>query len=315
MKIAIIADPISGFKIAKDSTFAMMREAAKRGHRLFVCEMHDLFVDTGQVLAAGHWVSLHPDKTPWFTLEEADTIVLGLFDAVLMRKDPPFNMEFFYATQLLELAQEQGAVVVNNPIALRNYNEKLAILRHADWIAPTVVSSQMPVLRRFIEEQSDVILKPLDGMGGAGIFRVSPQDPNLSVILETITAHNQQTIMAQQYIPAISRGDKRILLINGSPVPYSLARIPAQGETRGNLAAGGTGVAMPLTVREREIAESIGTHLATQGLFLVGLDVIGDYLTEINVTSPTCFQEITQQSGVDVAALFIDALELLCGNY
>ena len=226
-----------------------------------------------------------------------------------MRRDPPFDSEYLYATHLLEHAERHGARIVNKPRALRDYNEKLAILRFADFTAPTLVSAREDDIRAFLAEHGDIVIKPLDGMGGAGIFRLRPEDPNIGAILETQTLHGSVTLMAQRYLPAIKDGDKRVLLIDGQPVEWCLARIPKVGETRGNLAAGGTGVARPLTPRDRDIASAIGPGLAAEGLLLVGLDVIGDNLTEVNVTSPTCFQEITAQSGINVAGLFIDALE------
>jgi glutathione synthase len=228
-----------------------------------------------------------------------------------MRKDPPFDMEYVYSTYLLELAEKDGARIVNRPRAIRDHNEKMAIAKFAQFTAPTLVTRRVDLIRAFLAEHREIILKPLHGMGGASIFRVSETDPNLNVIIETLTALGSLTIMAQRYIPEIAAGDKRVLLIAGEPVPYALARIPKAGETRGNLAAGGTGVARPLTARDREIAQALGPVLHAQGLLLVGLDVIGDYLTEVNVTSPTCFQEITQQTGFNVAGMMLDALERL----
>jgi glutathione synthase len=234
---------------------------------------------------------------------------LGEFDAIVIRKDPPFNMEYIYLTYLLELAEKQGARVFNRPEAIRSHNEKLSIAQFAQFTAPTLVTSDIARIRAFHQEHKDVILKPLDGMGGSGIFRVREDGMNLGSIVETLTVGGAHTIMVQRYIPAISEGDKRVLLIGGEVVPYCLARIPQNGEVRGNLAAGGLGVARPVSVRDREIAETLAPILSKRGLLLVGLDVIGDYLTEVNVTSPTCFQEITQQTGFDVPAMFIDALE------
>jgi glutathione synthase len=233
---------------------------------------------------------------------------------VLMRKDPPFDNEYLYSTHLLDLAGRQGARVVNRPQAIRDFNEKLAVAKFPQLAPPTLVTRLEPVLREFLAEHHDVIFKPLDGMGGSGIFRVREDDPNIGVIIETITAHGETTIMAQRYLPEIREGDKRVLLIAGKPVPFCLARVPKQGESRGNLAAGGTGIARALTARDREIAEALGPGLWARGLLLVGLDVIGDSLTEVNVTSPTCFQEITQQTGFDVPAMFVDALEAAVGS-
>jgi glutathione synthase len=309
MQIAFLADPLSSFKIYKDSTFAMMREAARRGHVLYAFEQSDMRVQAGRVAANVRRITLTGDAHDWYSAGPVELQALDAFDAVVMRKDPPFDSEYLYATHLLEHAERHGARVFNRPRALRDYNEKLAILRFAEFTTPTLVSSDQTVIREFLVEHGDIVVKPLDGMGGTGIFRLRPEDPNIGAILETQTAFGRTTLMAQRYLPAIKEGDKRVLLIGGKPVDWCLARIPKQGETRGNLAAGRTGVARPLSTRDREIAESLGPRLAAEGLLLVGLDVIGEHLTEVNVTSPTCFQEITTQSGIDVAALFIDALE------
>ncbi|NBR27577.1 MAG: glutathione synthase [Betaproteobacteria bacterium] len=309
MRIAFLIDPPESFKIYKDSTYAMMREAAKRGHELHVFEQNALAWRAGQVGAATQRLHLTSDQSAWFRLDAAQPTALKDFDAVLMRKDPPFDMEYVYSTYLLELAQEQGARVFNNPRAIRNCNEKLTIARFPQFTAPTLVARDAALIHDFLAEHGDIILKPLDGMGGTSVFRVSAGDPNLNVIIETITHYGSRTVMAQRYIPEISAGDKRILLIGGKPVPHALARIPKAGETRGNLAAGGTGVARELTARDREIAETLAPQLFSQGLLLVGLDVIGSFLTEVNVTSPTCFQEITEQTGFNVAGMMIDALE------
>jgi glutathione synthase len=287
----------------------MMCEAARRGHELHVFQQDALAWRAGQVGAATQRLHLTGDKSTWFRLDAAQPTALKDFDAVLMRKDPPFDMEYVYSTYLLELAQEQGARVFNNPRAIRNCNEKLTIARFPQFTAPTLVARDAALIHDFLAEHGDIILKPLDGMGGTSVFRVSGSDPNLNVIIETITHYGSRTVMAQRYIPEISAGDKRILLIGGKPVPHALARIPKAGETRGNLAAGGTGVARALTARDREIAETLAPQLYSQGLLLVGLDVIGSFLTEVNVTSPTCFQEITEQTGFNVAGMMIDALE------
>lgn len=314
MLIAFLADPLSTFKTYKDSTFAMMREAAGRGHTLFAFEQAHMRVDNGTVLADVRTITLTGDADDWYIASEPHTYPLSHFDAVVMRKDPPFDSEYLYATHLLEHAERQGAKVFNKPSALRDFNEKLAILRFPAFTAPTLVTSDVAQIRAFMQTHSDVILKPLDGMGGAGIFRLRPDDPNIGSILETQTLNGTVTLMVQRYLPAIKEGDKRVLLIAGKPVDWCLARIPMQGETRGNLAAGGTGVARPLSPRDREIAETLGPQLFAEGLLLVGLDVIGDTLTEVNVTSPTCFQEITAQSGINVAGLFIDALEIAAAH-
>ena len=309
MNIAFIIDPLDSLKIYKDSTFAMMREASRRGHTLFVLEQHELFVRDNQVQATNRQLTLTGDESHWYRLGATQISPLQQFDAVLMRKDPPFDMEYLYATHLLQAAERQGARVFNRGQALRDFNEKLAILQFAEFTTPTLVTREPQQVREFVAQHQDVILKPLDGMGGMGIFRLTPNDPNLGSILETQMQGGARSMMVQRYIPEITQGDKRILLIDGEPVPFCLARIPQQGETRGNLAAGGRGVAQPLSERDLQIAKALGPQLRAQGLLLVGLDVIGDHLTEVNVTSPTCFQEITQQSGFDVAAMFIDALE------
>jgi glutathione synthase len=310
MKIAFLADPLSGFKIYKDSTFAMMREAARRGHAVYAFEQRDMALQEGVVIANVARIHLTGDADAWYRADPAETVQLSIFDAVIERKDPPFDMEYVYGTYLLELAERQGACVFNRPSAIRDHNEKLSICQFSEFTSPTLVSSNLAQLRAFHAKHGDVIYKPLDGMGGAGIFRVREDGMNLGSIVETLTDNGRHTIMAQKYIPAIVKGDKRVLVIDGKPVPFALARIPQGNEVRGNLAAGGVGVAQPLTARDREIAEALGPVLAARGLLLVGLDVIGDFLTEVNVTSPTCFQEITDQTGFDVAAMFIDAVEL-----
>jgi glutathione synthase len=314
MRLLFIADPLETFKTYKDSTFAMMREAAARGHTLMACGPQDVRWQRGErVTAFVRDITLTGDTDDWFRAAQQRPDerpqVLAEVDAVLMRKDPPFDPEYFYATHLLSQAVREGARVFNDPAALRNHPEKLAILEFPQFIGPTLVTRDAADVRRFHAEHRDIILKPLDGMGGMGIFRVGPDGLNLGSITETLNADGAQTLMVQRYLPEIVKGDKRILVIGGVPVPFCLARIPQGTEIRGNLAAGGKGVAQPLSDRDREIATSLGPILAARGLLLVGLDVIGDSLTEINVTSPTCFQEITQQTGFDVAKVFIDALE------
>ena len=314
MKLLFVADPLASFKTAKDSTFSMMREAARRGHTLMACEPKDLRWQRGEpVTGFVRDITLTGDPECWFTAAQAPPHerpqALNGVDAVLMRKDPPFDPEYFYATHLLSQAEREGARIFNKPSALREHPEKLAILEFPQFIGPTLVTRDAADVRRFHAEHQDIILKPLDGMGGMGIFRVGPDGLNLGSIVETLNQGGAVTLMVQKYLPEIVQGDKRVLVIGGKPVPFSLARIPQGSEIRGNLAAGGKGVAMPLTAREREIAEALGPTLAARGLMLVGLDVIGDCLTEINVTSPTGFQEITQQAGYDVAKRFIDALE------
>ncbi|AMP02037.1 glutathione synthase [Collimonas arenae] len=309
MKIAFLADPLDTFKTYKDSTYAMMVEAVKRGHTIYAFEQKDMALESGIVTANVARVTLTGDDKDWYRASPATSMFLSEFDAILLRKDPPFDMEYIYTTYLLELAEAQGARVFNKPQAIRDHNEKLAIAQFSKFTSPTLVTRDATRLRAFHAEHQDVILKPLDGMGGTGIFRVRQDGLNLGSIIETLTDNGKRTIMIQRFIPEIVAGDKRVLVIGGKVVPYSLARIPQGSEVRGNLAAGGIGVAQPLTARDREIGEALGPVLAQRGLLLVGLDVIGDYLTEVNVTSPTCFQEIKQQSGFDVAAMFIDALE------
>jgi glutathione synthase len=314
MKLAFVADPLSSFKIYKDSTYAMMVEAAKRGHELHFMLQESLMWKSGRVLGESCRVTLTGKKDHWYEATPSKETPLAEFDAVLMRKDPPFDAEYVASTWLLELAQREGAKVFNDPRAIRDHSEKLAIAKYARFAAPTLVTRLAGQLQQFIDANGDVVLKPLDGMGGQSVFRVTAGDPNRNVIIETLTRNGEKSVMAQRYIPEIREGDKRILLIAGKSVPHCLARIPKPGETRGNLAAGGTGVAKPLSRRDLEIANALGPELARQGLLLVGLDVIGDYLTEINVTSPTCFQEITQQTGFDVAGMFLDAVEAACSS-
>jgi glutathione synthase len=311
MKLLFVADPLSTFKTYKDSTFAMMREAARRGHRILACEARQLvWLSGGRVTARGAVeIALTGDPQDWYTVTATTDLALADVDAVLMRKDPPFDSEFFYATHLLSQAEREGACVFNKPGSLREHPEKLAILEFPQFISPTLVTRDPAEIRAFHAEQRDIILKPLDGMGGMGIFRVKEDGLNLGSIIETLNKDGTQTVMVQRFIPAITEGDKRILIIGGKPVPYCLARIPQGNEVRGNLAAGGKGVARALSARDLEIAEHLGPILAARGLLLVGVDVIGEHVTEINVTSPTCFQEITDQSGFDVAAMFVDALE------
>ena len=314
MNLLFLADPLESFHIYKDSTFAMMRELQRRGHTIAACEpQHLSWQAKSGVQAHVRNITLTGHEERWFhetpLPPEQRRHALREFDAVLMRKDPPFDSEYFYATHLLEQAEREGARVFNKPRALRDHPEKLAILEFPQFTSPTLVTRDAKEIRAFHAEHRDIILKPLDGMGGMGIFRVRDDGLNLGGIIETLNRDGAQTVMVQKFLPAIAQGDKRVLVIGGQPVPYCLARIPQGGEVRGNLAAGGKGVAQPLSARDREIAEALGPTLAARGLLLVGLDVIGDCLTEINVTSPTCFQEITDQTGCDVAALFADALE------
>jgi len=309
MKLAIILDPLESIKTYKDSTYAMMRAAHARGHELYVMEQHEMVLRDGGVTGFLRKLDLVDDELHWYTLGAPAWRALSDFDVTLMRKDPPFDMEYIYSTYLLELAEEQGARIFNRPATIRDFNEKLSTAKFPEFMPPTLVTRQEVLIREFIEKHGDIILKPLDAMGGSSVFRIQRHDPNLNVIIETMTQLGARTVMAQRYIPEISLGDKRILLIDGEPVPYALARIPKEGETRGNLAVGGKGVAQPLSERDKEIAAVLGPKLKEAGLFLVGLDVIGDWLTEINVTSPTGMQEIASQTGFDVAGMFVDALE------
>jgi glutathione synthase len=310
MHILFVADPIEHFKIYKDTTFSMMREAQRRGHDISVCEPRHLRWQRGEpVTARVREVTLTGEPDDWFREVVVHERALKEFDVVLMRKDPPFDAEYIYATHLLEQAEREGALVINKPRSLRDHPEKLAIMEFAEFTTPTLVTRDAAAVRAFHAEHQDIILKPLDGMGGMGIFRVKADGLNLGSIVETLNKEGAQTIMVQRFVPEIMQGDKRVLVIGGRAVPYSLARIPQGTEVRGNLAAGGKGVAQALTAQDRRIAEAIGPVLAERGLLLIGLDVIGDSLTEINVTSPTCFQEITEQTGFDVPAMFIDALE------
>jgi glutathione synthase len=312
MNLLFVADPLEAFKPHKDTTFAMMREAARRGHTLAACTPQDLAWQSGsRVVARGaREVRLSgSDGKSWFEVTDTRERALADFDGVLMRKDPPFDSEYFYATHLLEQAEREGAKVVNAPRALRDHPEKLAILEFPQYSPPTLVARDAAAIRAFHAQHGDIILKPLDGMGGMGIFRVGPDALNLGAIVETLNRHGATTVMAQQYLKEISAGDKRIVVIAGEAVPHALARIPQGSEIRGNMAVGGKGVTQALSERDHEIVRGIGPTLAARGLLFVGIDVIGDCLTEINVTSPTGFQEITQQTGFDVARVFIDALE------
>ena len=309
MKFLFILDPLESLKAYKDTSIAMMRAAQARGHGVFACGVESLRSENGSVRAQCGHVRLTDNDEDWYRIGAKADGALSGFDAVLMRKDPPFDLEYLTATWLLAQSEREGARVINKPAAVRDHNEKLGILEFAQFVAPTLASSDPQRIHAFIDEQRDVILKRLDGMGGESIFRVRVGDPNRNVIVETMVQAGARTIMAQRYIPDITKGDKRVLLIGGQPVPHALARLAKPGETRANLAAGGRGVAQPLTARDREIAAALGPVLASRGLLLVGLDVIGDCLTEINVTSPTGFQEITQQTGFDVARRFVDALE------
>ena len=309
LNVIVVMDAIAHIKIAKDTTFAMLLEAQRRGHALHYVSPGGLALRDGVAVARTAPLQVRDDKHDWFTLGEFSQTTFGPGQVVLMRKDPPVDAEFIYDTQVLGVAQQAGALVVNDPQGLRDYNEKLAALLFPQCCPPTLVSRRHADLKAFVLEHGQAVLKPLDGMGGRSIFRSGTGDPNLNVILETLTDGERRLTLAQKFIPDITAGDKRILLVDGEPVDYCLARIPQGDEFRGNLAAGGRGEARRITEREREIASVIGPKLAARGLMLIGLDVIGDVLTEINVTSPTTFQEITDQSGFDVAAMFVDAVE------
>jgi len=315
MRLCFLADPLNSFKIWKDSTYAMMLEASRRGYPVYAFEQKDMFMRDGQVLSAVSRISLlGEDPSNWYRIEECQELSLDAFDAIIVRKDPPFDMEYVYLTYLLEHASSRSARIFNKPDAIRNHSEKLSITEFSQFIAPTLVSSNGERIRDFHAKYHDVILKPLNEMGGAGVFRIQADGMNFGSVIEMLTDNGRKTIMTQKFIPEIEAGDKRVLLIDGEVVPYLLARMPMQGEIRANLAAGGIGVTQSLSARDREIAETLAPILAKRGLFLVGLDIIGDYLTEINVTSPTCFREITEQSGFDVAAMFMDRLEKSLGQ-
>jgi glutathione synthase len=308
MNLGFVVDPLEDLKAYKDSSIAMMREAARRGHGVFALEAAAMFVREGTVVASVSELTISDDDERWYGEVGASERRLADFDAVFMRKDPPFDQEYYYATLLLDRAAAEGARVVNDPRALRDWNEKLAILRFPRFTPATLVASDMARVHAFIDEHRDVVVKKLDGMGGAMIFRIAGADPNRNVIVETITDMGRRTVMAQRYIPEIVKGDKRVLVIDGKPFSHCLARIPKAGETRGNLAAGGRGVAQPITARDREIGEAVGAELVKAGITFAGLDVIGDWLTEVNVTSPTCIVEIAQQTGHNAAAALMDAL-------
>ena len=306
MKLVFILDPLDQLKIEKDTSLAIMREAASRGHELYVSMQHDLFLRGNIAKITAKKLSFTAQH---YALKEAVEYNPADFSAIIMRKDPPFNNEYLYSTYLLEIAANQGARVYNNPAAIRGWNEKLSVTRFPEFAPEFLVTANNDLIREFLNTHQDIVVKPLDGMGGSSIFRLKLDDPNISVILETITFYGTRTVMAQRYLPEILQGDKRIIVIDGTPLPYALARIPKTGETRGNLAAGGTGIAQLLTTRDLEIAATIGKTLKAEGLFLVGLDVIGEHLTEINVTSPTGMVEIAKQTDCNPAQVFMDALE------
>jgi glutathione synthase len=308
IKLGVVMDPIGSIHVKKDSTLAMLLSAQARGWELYYMEQADLFLRDGHCHAEMRRLTVSDDMHHWFELQEPQSMPLTFLDVVLMRKDPPVDMEYLYSTFLLERAEAEGVVVVNRPGALRNVGEKLYTSWFAECCPPTMVSSQMHRLKAFLGEFRDIVVKPLNGMGGASVFRIRHDDPNLNVILETITDNGHRSAMAQRYIPEISEGDKRILLIDGEPFPYALARIPAPGESRGNLAAGGTGKGVELTERDRWICARVGPAMREMGLLFVGLDVIGDFLTEINVTSPTCIRELDTFYKTDIAGQLMDAI-------
>jgi glutathione synthase len=309
LKLGVVMDPITHINIKKDTSFAMLLEAQHRGYQIQYMEMSDLYLDNGKAMARMRPLSVKEDPQNWFELGEEHFTPMGELDAILMRKDPPFDSEYLYATQLFELAEQQGAMVVNRPQSLRDCNEKLFAAWFPQCCPATLVTSQKRLIRAFHKQHQDIICKPLDGMGGASIFRVKEDGNNLGVVIETLTNHGKRLAMIQEYLPAISEGDKRVLVVDGKVVPYSLARLPSQGETRGNLAAGGTGRPQPLSDSDRTIAEAIAPTLVEKGLLFVGLDIIGDKLTEINVTSPTCVREIEAEFDINICAMLFDAIE------
>lgn len=309
IKLGIVMDSIKSIHYKKDSSLAMLLEAQKRGWPIYYMEQKDLFIENGVAYAHSQTMTLKEDPNKWFTFQNSTTIALSELDVILMRKDPPFDMQYVYTTYILELAELTGTLIVNKPQALRDFNEKLFTARFPQCCSPTLVTANNEQLIDFVRQHSDTIFKPLHGMGGMSIFRVKDGDPNVSVIIETLTELGTMPIMAQTYIPQISLGDKRILLVDGEPIPYCLARIPKKGETRGNLAAGGTGKAQELSERDFWICKQIAPTLRANGLIWVGLDVIGDYVTEINVTSPTCIREIDAAYKTNISATLMDCIE------
>ncbi len=314
IKLGVVMDVISTIHYKKDSTLAMLLEAQRRGYAVFYMEQTDLYVRDGKVMARMQALQVKADPQHWYQLATPQHLPLAELNVILMRKDPPFNLKYIYSTYLLEQAENAGCLIVNRPQSLRDANEKLFTLQFPQCTPPTLVTSQSALIKAFLAEHQDIILKPLDGMGGASIFRVNQTDPNINVIIETMTQHGTQPIMAQRYLPAVIQGDKRILLIDGEPIPYALARIPAAGETRANLAAGGHGQGVALTERDRWICAQVGPTLKAKGLLFVGLDVIGDYLTEINVTSPTCIRELDAIYQLNISATLMDCIEAKLGT-
>lgn len=314
IKLGVLMDPLSAINIKKDSTLAMLEEAQKRQWQIFYLQQQDIFAENGECMADMHPLHIDLKQTPWFTLQAPITQSMAKLDVVLMRKDPPFDMEYIYTTYLLELAETAGTLIINKPQSLRDANEKIFTSLFPQCCPPSLISRNIQQLRGFVEKYQDVIVKPLGAMGGFRIFRTHPKDANLSVILETMTEYGEQFCMAQRFIPEISAGDKRVLVIDGEPIPYALARIPRTGETRGNLAAGARAEVIPLGARERWICEQVAPTLRAKGLMFVGLDIIGDYLTEINVTSPTCIREIEAVADVKISQIFFDKIEERLGN-
>ncbi len=307
--LGVVMDPISSIKIRKDSTFAMLLEAQHRQWPLWYMEQGDLSLRDGRCIARMRPLRVRDDPDDWYTLGEARVTALDSLDVILMRKDPPFDMEYVYTTYLLEQAESRGSLVINRPAALRDANEKVFTAWFPEVCPPTLVSRNHTDISEFIDAQADVILKPLDGMGGASIFRVREDDPNRNVIIETLTDHQKTFAMAQRFIPEIRNGDKRILIIDGEAVPYALARVPGEGEHRGNLAAGARGEGVPLSDKDREIVDTVGPRLREHGILFAGIDVIGDFLTEVNVTSPTCIRELDQIYGLNISAILLDRIE------
>lgn len=309
VKIGVVMDPISAINYKKDSTMAMLWAAQDKNWQLYYMEQADLYLEQGKAMATMSQLKVFKDPEHWYELAEAEQHPLADLNIILMRKDPPFDNEFIYSSYILEAAEREGSLIVNKPQSLRDCNEKVFATQFPQCCPPVLVTRDSDRLKAFHQQYQDAIFKPLDGMGGSSIFRLKPEDPNVSVIIETLTKNGTETIMAQKYLPEIIDGDKRILMIDGEPLPYCLARVPLAGETRGNLAAGGTGVPQPLTERDLWIANEIGPSLKARGLIFVGLDVIGNYLTEINVTSPTCIREIDNKYNLGIGALLMDCLE------
>lgn len=311
-RLGVVMDPISTITVKKDTTLAMLLAAQARGWEIHYFEQPDLYLLQGEAWGHSRILSVQDDPQHWYQFHQAQDLPLASLDAILMRKDPPFNMDYIYTTYILERAEAQGTLIVNRPQALRDANEKLFTAWFPQCLPPTLVTASSARIRQFLDEHGDIVVKPPDGMGGTSIFRLDRQDPNIGVVLETLTGHNQHLAMAQRYIPEIVDGDKRILLINGEPIPYALARLAAKGETRANLAAGGRGVGVALSERDRWLCNQVAPTLREKGLVFVGLDVIGDYITEINVTSPTCIRELDAAFGLDIGGQFMEAVAAKC---